>query len=615
LEELIQTTHMKHPFTKRFIDALLIRDAQRCIHTDDLSERQRFNLFRTLSLTTFLISLSITVQIISVAGASDWITEILIGLTCILAINYFALNYHKNYKSAYWISLLSDFLVLHFVTYYSGGIRNSGMMYMGGLILATFMLLGNKSGKLISLMSILNLAFFYFYSNTYGKDVRNIVDSDPQGLMLNLDYMITYTTATLLIYSLSNNLLSSKNIVITKVMESAVALEKKNEELKKLSLVASNTDNSVMITNASGEIEWVNDGFTRLTGFSSNEVEGKKPENILYGPLTSRETIKQLNEKLIGGMSFSGELQKYHKSGKTIWQQVNVTPILDDEGKLERFIHVNSDITERKEAEVKMAEYYRYLEKANKELDKFAYVVSHDLKAPLRAISNLTVWIEEDIGDKFTNDTKEHFKILKGRVMRMEALINGILDYSRADRVKSPNSQVDVAELIDDARELFVQDTNVKFNVSGKMPVLFAERMKLQQVIANLVSNAVKHNDKPNPVLNISCEDQGEDYLFCFEDNGPGIDPQFHEKIFVIFQTLQARDTFESTGVGLAIVKKIVDEAGGKIWVESKPGESTKFKFKWPKQSHEGFKPFQFTLQQNTYQKESQVKPLTSFTA
>jgi PAS domain S-box-containing protein len=603
---------MNHLFTKRFLDILLIRDAQRCIHSDDLTERQRFNLFRILSLTTFLISLSITFQIISVAGASDWMTEILIGLTIILAINYFSLNIHQNFKTAYWISLLSDFLVLHFVTYYSGGIRNSGMMYMGGLILATFMLLGNKQGKMISLLSILNLVFFYFYSNTYGKDVRNIIDSDSEGLMLNLDYLITYTTATLLIYSLSNNLLSSKNIVISKVMESAIALEKKNEELKKLSLVASNTDNSVMITNASGEIEWVNDGFTRLTGFTSDEVEGKKPENILYGPLTSKESIRQLNEKLSAGYSFSGELQKYHKSGKTIWQQVNVTPILDDSGKLERFIHVNSDITERKEAEVKMAEYYRYLEKANKELDKFAYVVSHDLKAPLRAISNLTVWIEEDIGDKFTNDTKEHFKILKGRVMRMEALINGILDYSRADRVKSQNTQVNVAELIDDAKELFVQEQSVKFNIAGKMPVIFTERMKLQQVVSNLISNAVKHNDKPNPIIDISCEDQGEDYLFCFEDNGPGIDPQFHEKIFVIFQTLQARDSFESTGVGLAIVKKIVDEAGGKIWVDSERGKNTKFFVKWPKQSHEGFKPFQFTLQQNTYQKESQVKSITS---
>jgi light-regulated signal transduction histidine kinase (bacteriophytochrome) len=172
-----------------------------------------------------------------------------------------------------------------------------------------------------------------------------------------------------------------------------------------------------------------------------------------------------------------------------------------------------------------------------------------------------------------------------------------------------------VAELIDDAKELYVQDQSIKFNVAGKMPIIFTERMKLQQVVSNLVSNAVKHNDKSDPIVNISCEDQGEDYLFCFEDNGPGIDPQFHEKIFVIFQTLQARDSFESTGVGLAIVKKIVDEAGGKIWVDSEPGKNTKFFVKWPKQSHEGFKPFQFTLQQSTYPKDSHLKSLTSTTA
>jgi PAS domain-containing protein len=233
-------------------------------------------------------------------------TEVLIGLTSILAINYFALNYHKNFKSAYWISLAERFpgtALCYLLFRRDSKFRND---VYGRINFRHLHAAGNKPGKVISLLSIFNLTFFYFYSNTYGKDVRNIIDSDQKGLMLNLDYMITYTTATLLIYSLSNNLLSSKNIVITKVMESAIALEKKNEELKKLSLVASNTDNSVMITNAVGEIEWVNDGFTRLTGFTSDEVEGKKPENILYGPLTSKETIRQLNEKLQAGFHFLG---------------------------------------------------------------------------------------------------------------------------------------------------------------------------------------------------------------------------------------------------------------------------------------------------------------------
>lgn len=603
---------MKNNFTQQLLDFILIRKAQRCMATDDLAARQQFNLFRTLSLTTVLISISINVQIISVMGGFDWMTASCILLTTILIANYFLLNAHLNHRLAYWVSLLSNILVLHLVTYYTGGIRNSGMMYLGGIILATFMLLGNKAGKAMTVLSILNIIAFYFYSNTYGQHVRNIVDTDPEGLMLNLDYMITYTTATLLIYSLSNNLLSSKNIVIAKVVEAKEDLERKNEELKKLSLVASSTDNMVMIARATGEVEWANTGFSRLTGYAVEEIVGKKPGALLYGNATSRETIAEFDEKLNHKQSFSGEIQLYHRNGNTIWFQVNVSPSFDEFGALDRLVYVASDITERKMAEEKMAEYYSYLEKANKELDKFAYVVSHDLKAPLRAISNLSVWIEEDIGDKFTEDTREHFKMLKGRVMRMESLIQGILDYSRADRVKSPNSRVDVAEIIEDSRQNYLQDENIHFEIQGNLPVLFTEKMKFQQVVNNLISNAIKHNDKQDVHIKISCQDSGNDYTFCFEDNGPGIESQFHEKIFVIFQTLKARDTFESTGVGLAIVKKIIDEAGGKIWVESEPGKFSRFLFRWPKQSSETFKPFQFSVQQDAYKKSETSKNVSS---
>ena len=606
---------MKDIFTHKLFDLLLIRKAQRAIPPDDLASRQQFNLFRTLSLTTVLISISINVQIISVVGGFDWMTAACILLTTILALNYFALNIHLNHRMAYWVSLLSNILVLHLVTYYTGGIRNSGMMYLGGIILATFMLLGNKAGKAMTVLSILNIIAFYFYSNTYGQNVRNIVDTDPEGLMLNLDYMITYTTATLLIYSLSNNLLSSKNIVIAKVIEAKEDLERKNEELKKLSLVASSTDNMVIIARAGGEVEWANSGFTRLTGYELENILGKKPGALLYGESTNRETIAELDEKLNQNQSFSGEIQLYHRNGSTIWFQVNVSPSFDEFGILDRLVYVGSDITERKQAEEKMSEYYSYLEKANKELDKFAYVVSHDLKAPLRAISNLSVWIEEDIGDKFTEDTREHFKMLKGRVMRMESLIQGILDYSRADRVKSPNSRVEVKEIIEDARQNYVQDEHVQIEIQGTMPVLYTEKMKFQQVVNNLISNAIKHNDKEVAKLTISCEDSGDDFTFRFEDNGPGIESQFHEKIFVIFQTLKARDTFESTGVGLAIVKKIVDEAGGKIWVESEPGKYSRFVFRWPKQSSEAFKPFQFSVQQSAYKRDEPASDISSSVA
>jgi PAS domain S-box-containing protein len=584
-------------FTRNLFRFLLIRDAEKVLHPDDLTSRQRLNLFRTFSLTGFLITLAITYQVLSFFQSFDIVGASLTALTFVIALNYFLLNFHKKFRISYIIIIFSCFLFVHFVTYYSGGIRNSGMMYMGGLILVTFMLLGNKEGKVISALSVLNLVFFFFFSTSFGQLPKNIVDTDPEGMMLSLDYLITYATATILIYSLSNNLESSKNIVIAKVTESKEALERKNEELKKLSLVASKADNSVVITDAQNRIEWVNDGFTRLTGYLLAEVEGRKMIDFLADPENDLEVVQQIIQSIEEKSSYSGEVIKQHKNGRKIWIQETITPISDESGEITQFVHVESDITERKEAEVKMQAYYKYLEKANKELDKFAYVVSHDLKAPVRAISNLTTWIEEDMGEKLTDDSRQHFNMVKGRVVRMEGLINGILDYSRADRVKAPTADVNVNTLVSEVIEILVQDENVSFLVPEQLPVLKTEKIKLQQVFTNLISNSIKHNDKEKTEIKISCKTEKDHYQFIIEDNGPGIDERYHDKVFVIFQTLQARDTFDSTGVGLAIVKKIIDEMGGSIYIESELGKYSRFIFNWPKDSSNSFKPFQVNME------------------
>jgi PAS domain S-box-containing protein len=598
---------MQQTFTKKILDFLLIRKVQESIGEEDLVSMQRFNLFRTFSFTSFLIGLAITYQILEVIQGINFLSISLVFLTLAIISNYYFLNFTKNFKLAYIVLIASVFFILHFVTYYSGGIRNSGMIYLGSFILASFMLLGKKAGKIISVLSVINLFFFYFYSVTFGHDVRNVLDADETGEMLNLDYLITYTTGTVLLYALSNNLESAKNVIIANILDSKISLQKKNDELEKLSIVASNTDNSVIIIDKFNKIEWVNEAFTQHTGYNFNEVLGKNPEDFMYGPLTNKETVENLKEKVKQGNSFSGEILKYHKMGHTFWHQLTITPIYDKEGTVTRYVRVGSEITERKLAEVRMAEYYKYLEKANKELDKFAYVVSHDLKAPLRAISNLTIWIEEDIGDKFTEDTKSHFKMLKGRVERMEGLINGILDYSRADRVKSPNVEISVGELISEIAEMVISDDKVQLNIKNAMPVIFTEKMKLQQVFSNLITNAIKHNDKEVPTIDIYCKEDGDNYIFEVVDNGPGIEQQFHDKIFVIFQTLQARDTFESTGVGLAIVKKIVDEVGGKIWVESQLNIETRFIFQWPKNNISSIKPFQFSMQNSNSKIENNI--------
>ena len=257
--------------------------------------------------------------------------------------------------------------------------------------------------------------------------------------------------------------------------------------------------------------------------------------------------------------------------------------LFEDKNEKGNIIGFALDITESKIAEKKLQEYSSDLERINKELDQFAYVVSHDLKAPLRAINNLSQWIEEDLESVLEADTAKNFDLLRGRVSRMESLINGILEYSRAGRMKFSAETIDLNVFIDEIIGSLAAPGKIKFNVQKNMPTISSERIVLEQVFANLISNAIKYNESPEPVVNVTFKELNKFYEFCVEDNGSGIEAEYHDKIFVIFQTLQARDKVESTGVGLAIVKKIVEDKGGTVWVESEKDKGSKFCFTWHK--------------------------------
>lgn len=227
------------------------------------------------------------------------------------------------------------------------------------------------------------------------------------------------------------------------------------------------------------------------------------------------------------------------------------------------------------------------LERSNRELDHFAYVASHDLKAPLRAIASLAQWIEEDLEDRLTPQAADQLELLRGRVRRMEGLINGILEYSRIGRIDADLEEVDVGKLVHEVIDMIGIRQGIEVEVAEKMPVLRTKRVRLQQVFANLITNAVKYHDKETGWVRVGAEDLGEFYRFFVADDGPGIAPRFQEKVFMIFQTLQARDQIESTGVGLALVKKIVEAEGGTVELDSEEGEGTTFLFTWPKDHRE----------------------------
>jgi signal transduction histidine kinase len=223
------------------------------------------------------------------------------------------------------------------------------------------------------------------------------------------------------------------------------------------------------------------------------------------------------------------------------------------------------------------------LQRKNQELDQFAHIVSHDLKAPLRGIDNVISWIEEDHASEISPKFAEYFQIIKGRLVRAENLILGILSYARVGKEKVDKEDVDVNILVAEITDSLPAKSDYKVIVPKKLPVLFTEKLPLLQVFTNLIGNAIKHNDKAQGTIKIYHEDHDTYCEFFVEDNGPGIASSYHDKIFVIFQTLQERDSVENTGVGLAIVKKILDERHQAIEVRSEPGQGSIFSFTWDK--------------------------------
>lgn len=216
------------------------------------------------------------------------------------------------------------------------------------------------------------------------------------------------------------------------------------------------------------------------------------------------------------------------------------------------------------------------LEQSNEELQNFAHVVSHDLKSPLRSMSALVSWILEDNADKFNPETDKNFDLLLTKMEKMDNLINGILEYSSIDKVDHLYQSVDLNKLVQDIVKILHVPDNFEVKVLNRLPVIQTNKFKIQQLFQNLISNGIKYNNKENGLIEIDVIENDTFYVFSFKDNGIGIDPKYHKKIFEVFETLGEANK-DSTGIGLSIVKKIIDFIDGDIRLESKLGEGTTF--------------------------------------
>ncbi|MGI0489767.1 sensor histidine kinase [Pantanalinema rosaneae CENA516] len=348
--------------------------------------------------------------------------------------------------------------------------------------------------------------------------------------------------------------------------------------------------------DADGRAVYVNDRWCDITGMTLEQAQENWSDAI--HPDDREPVMAAWAECTQTRQPFRVEYRICRRTdAQVVWVLAQAEVEVDEQDQLVGYVGTLTDITDRKQAEIALqerAEELTYvnamlarttslLKKRNQELDQFAYVASHDLKAPLRAIANLSEWLEEDLNDLLPAENRQQMRLLRGRVHRMEALINGLLEYSRIGRIEAAIEPVNVNTVLMEVIDSLALPPSFTVVVGENMPTLSTKRLLLGQVFANLISNAVKHHPRDDGRVTISVQERGGEYEFAVSDDGNGIAPEYHDKIFTIFQTLEARDTKESTGIGLSIVKKIIETEGGSISVDSQPGAGATFRFTWHK--------------------------------
>jgi PAS domain S-box-containing protein len=290
---------------------------------------------------------------------------------------------------------------------------------------------------------------------------------------------------------------------------------------------------------------------------------------------------------------FQIEYRLRHHQGDYRWMEVHGVPVFTTEGTVQKWMGFHQDIDERKQAQfavqVQAAEICQLdrlltqmmalVDRRDRELDQFTYTISHDLKAPLRAVTNLAQWIEDDLMGEIAVESGRQLQLLRTRVGRMEALIDGLLAYSRIGRMEVHTEPVVVVELVAEIVDLLAPPESFTIDIDTDLPTFDTKRWSLGQVFSNLIDNAIKHHDRDDGNIHITGQTLADSYEFTVTDDGPGIPFDRHEFVFGIFHTLGQK--VESTGIGLAIVKKIVEAQGGKIELSSDLGLGTSLRFTW----------------------------------
>jgi PAS domain S-box-containing protein len=376
-----------------------------------------------------------------------------------------------------------------------------------------------------------------------------------------------------------NRLDLNEEVFIQAMVRDISERKRAEEENKLLALVANTTTNMVVIADGQGKIEWVNPAFTRITGYTLDEVVGREPGSFLTGPGTDRAISRFMGERIRAGQGFKDvEILNYHKEGAPYWISIELQPIHDKAGKVIRFIAIESDITERKATQQALLDRHEELVRINTELDRFVYSASHDLRAPIASLLGL---IEVARLERNMDNILQLLEMQKRSLLRLDRFIKDIVDHSRNTRLDIESESVNFQAIIHSTFEQlhFMDHFNqVKKIVAVKQEKEFySSPTRLNIIFNNLISNAIKYADirKDDPYLKIDVEAADAQVTISISDNGEGIPAESVDKIFDMFFRASSRGI--GSGLGLYIVKEAIRKLGGTIEVHSEYGVGTEF--------------------------------------
>lgn len=381
--------------------------------------------------------------------------------------------------------------------------------------------------------------------------------------------------------------------------------------LQMLEMIVENTSNMVVVTDETRRITWVNAAYSRITGWSLSECLGRRPGELLHGPLTNTEALARLGGLLRQPQPVRDfELQNYKRSGEPYWVLLNIEPILDAAGRVTSYVSIQTDITERKQREQQTADLQarlieqrhrrneelkrqvqmrtRQLEEAYGSLEEFSYALSHDLRTPLRHIAGFAELLKEEVASGGGQGALAYCDKIIRAATQMRSLIDGMLSFARLGRKGMRVGPVDMAALVEDVAAALVLDWGPKaprWRIQPGLPIVQGDPVLLREVWVNLLENALKYASHREVIeIDVGWQAQPQGVVFHVRDNGVGFDPEQAKRLFGMFQRLHRDARFQGAGIGLALVRRIVEHHGGRIWAESLPDQGATFHVFLPSQ-------------------------------